>query len=303
MIVMGFASDSAKSQEQFESLVYPFDMKKAQLSGNKSMAYADQGKGDVILFVHGLASYAPAWQHNVKELSKSYRCIVVDLVGYGKSSKGQYKADMSFHAQYLFELMDELSISTFNIAGHSMGGQIALKMAMDKPEKVKSLLLMAPAGIETFSANEKEIFKSSTTPESIAEVSDEQYRINLSLNFYEMDERAEFMYEDRMKIKSDEQFMDYSYVVAEGVMGMLDEPVFNQLGEITQPTLICYGLEDRLIPNAYLHKELTTKAIGETAIESIPNSELKMIAEAGHFVHFDQPEKVNEIMKNFLKNN
>jgi pimeloyl-ACP methyl ester carboxylesterase len=300
---MGLATKKVTGQNQFKNLEYPFEMKEANLSDNKTMAYTDVGKGEPILFIHGLASYAPAWKYTIKELSKSYRCIAVDLVGYGKSSKGQYKADMTFHAKYLYELLEHLGVNSFHIAGHSMGGQIALKMAIQKPEKVKSLLLMAPAGIETFSDQEKELFKNSTTPESIAEVSDEQYRANLALNFYEMDERASFMYEDRMKIKSDKQFMDYSYVVAEGVMGMLNEPVFNELGEITQPTLICYGLEDRLIPNAYLHKELTTKAIGASAIESIPNSELEMIPKAGHFVHFDQPQKVNEIMKNFLENN
>lgn len=303
MIVMGLATNQANSQNQFESLEYPFEMKKAELSDNKQMAYADLGKGEPILFIHGLASYAPAWKYTVSELATSYRCIAVDLIGYGKSSKGEFKADMSFHARYLFELMEELNISSFHIAGHSMGGQIALKMALEKSEKVKSLMLMAPAGIETFTAQEKEIFKNSTSPESVAKVSDEQYRINLALNFYEMDERAEFMYEDRMKIKSDSQFMEYSYVVAEGVMGMLNEPVFEKLGEIKQPTLICYGKEDRLIPNTYLHKKLDTKSIAEIAIQKIPNSKLKMIPKAGHFVHFDQPEEVNEIMKNFLENN
>jgi pimeloyl-ACP methyl ester carboxylesterase len=300
---MGLISSNAYSQAQFDALDYPFEMKEAKLSGNKTMAYADLGDGEPILFIHGLASYAPAWKYNINELSKTYRCIAVDLMGYGKSSKGKYNADMSFHAQFLFELMDQLDISSFHLAGHSMGGQIALKMAIKNPEKVKSLMLMAPAGIETFSEQEKEIFKNSTTAESIAQVSDEQYLINLSLNFYEMDERAEFMYSDRMKIKSDAQFMDYCHVVAAGVMGMLNEPVFEQLGEIKQPTLICYGKDDRLIPNTYLHKNSNTELIGKKAEEEIPNSQLEMIPQAGHFVHFDQPNKVNEIMKNFLENN
>ncbi|MGM0582038.1 MAG: alpha/beta fold hydrolase [Bacteroidota bacterium] len=303
VIIMGLTTNKANSQNQFESLEYPFEMNKAMLSENKEMAFTDVGEGEPILFIHGLASYAPAWKYNIKELSKSYRCIAVDLIGYGKSSKGKFQADMSFHSQYLSGLMEKLNISSFHIAGHSMGGQIALRMALENPDKVKSLLLMAPAGIETFTAQEKEIFKNSTSAESIANVSDEQYRTNLSLNFYEMDDRAEFMYDDRMKIKSDSLFMDYSYVVAEGVMGMLNEPVFEQLGKIKQPTLICYGKEDRLIPNTYLHKELNTKSVGKTATDNIPNSELKMIPKAGHFVHFDQPEQVNEIMKNFLENN
>ncbi|WKV12309.1 alpha/beta fold hydrolase [Marivirga harenae] len=300
---MGLISSNAYSQAQFEALAYPYEMKVAKLSDNKSMAYADLGEGEPILFIHGLASYAPAWKYNIKDLSKSYRCIVVDLIGYGKSSKGKYTADMSFHAEHLFELMEKLNISTYHVAGHSMGGQIALKMAIEQPEKVKSLMLMAPAGIETFTDQERTIFKNSTTVENIANVSDEQYRINLSLNFYEMDEKAEFMYEDRMKIKSDEQFMEYSYVVAEGVIGMLNEPVFDQLGKIIQPTLICYGKEDRLIPNTYLHKNLNTELIGEIAAKKIPDSQLEMISKAGHFVHFDQAEQVNQIMKKFLENN
>ncbi|WP_340153960.1 alpha/beta hydrolase [uncultured Marivirga sp.] len=303
IIIMGLISSNAYSQAQFEALAYPYEMKVAKLSDNKSMAYADLGEGEPILFIHGLASYAPAWKYNIKDLSKSYRCIVVDLIGYGKSSKGKYTADMSFHAEHLFELMEKLNISTYHVAGHSMGGQIALKMAIEQPEKVKSLMLMAPAGIETFTDQERTIFKNSTTVENIANVSDEQYRINLSLNFYEMDEKAEFMYEDRMKIKSDEQFMEYSYVVAEGVIGMLNEPVFDQLGKIIQPTLICYGKEDRLIPNTYLHKNLNTELIGEIAAKKIPDSQLEMISKAGHFVHFDQAEQVNQIMKKFLENN
>lgn len=295
-------TDKVAAQSGFEKLQYPYKMQNIIVDDSIKIAYADEGSKDMtaILFIHGLGSYAPSWRQTVQTISKNFRCIVVDLPGYGKSSKGKYKADMTFHAQHLFELMKKLEIANFHIAGHSMGGQIAMHMAVKQPDKVKSLILMAPAGIETFTEQEKAIFKATSTPEAIANVSDEQYRANLTLNFYQMDERAEFMYNDRMIIKNDPQFIDYAHVVANGVMGMLNEPVFDNLNTIQAPAIIFYGKQDQLIPNKYLHPNLTTQQLGELAKEKIPNANLNMIDKAGHFVHFDQPEEVNEAINKFL---
>jgi pimeloyl-ACP methyl ester carboxylesterase len=287
-------------QDRFAALSYPYTMKTVKLDQAITIAYADEGKGEVILFVHGLGSYAPAWQYNVAELSKKYRCIVVDLPGYGKSSKGKYDASMSFQAAHLFALMDQLEIPEFHIAGHSMGGQIALTMALQAPGRIKSLLLMAPAGIETFSEPEKQTFAVTTTPAAMAAVTDEQYRFNLSINFYQMDERAEFMYSDRMAIKEDAQFMDYMHVLSRGVMSMLNEPVFELLPQIKQPILVVYGADDKLIPNKYMHPGMDTQQVAALAKQQMPQAEVHLVEMAGHFVHFEQPEQLNKLMMDFL---
>ncbi len=296
---------NAAAQQQFEKLQYPFDINYKEVAEGVQIAYADEGSKNEegILFIHGLGSYAPAWKHNIQKLSKYYRCIVVDLPGYGKSSKDKYKADMSFHSKHLFQLMNKLEIGKFHIAGHSMGGQIAISMALSQPEKIESLMLMAPAGIETFTKQEIKIFESTSSVKNLAELTDEQYKINLSLNFYQMDEKAQFMYDDRMIIKNDPQITDYYYVINQGVMGMLNEPVFDKLKEVKAPVLVVYGKQDKLIPNKYLHPEMSTEEIGKLAEENIPNVKLEMIDEAGHFVHFEQAEKVNELMINFMKSN
>ncbi|MGK7390728.1 MAG: alpha/beta fold hydrolase [Candidatus Cyclobacteriaceae bacterium M2_1C_046] len=295
----GMSSMETIAQEKFDALQYPYEMKLRQLDGDLQIAYADEGEGEVILFIHGMGSYAPAWYKNVNEIKKSYRCIVVDLIGYGKSSKGKFAADMSFHANSLFELMDALEVDQFNIAGHSMGGQIAIHMALKQPEKITSLMLMAPAGIETFTEEEKSVFFA-MTPEQVAGVSDEQYRNNLALNFFKMPEDAEFMYDDRMIIKEDIRFLDYCHVVVEGVRGMLNEPVFERLSEINLPVMVLYGKEDLLIPNRYMHPALTTVDVAELAQKQFPSATVKLIDEAGHFVHFEQPEIANTLIKQFL---
>ena len=290
------------AQNEFEDLEYPYPVKHQAVGDDITIAYADEGEGEVILFIHGMGSYAPAWKKNITDLKSNYRCIVVDLPGYGKSSKGEYAAGMNFHADHLFRLMDSLKIEDFHIAGHSMGGQIAMHMALSQPGKVKSLMLMAPAGIETFTDQEKQIFFA-MTPEQLAGVTDEQYRFNLELNFYQMPEDAEFMYDDRMKIKEDPAFIDYCHVVIEGIKGMLNEPVFKQLSALKLPVLILYGKEDQLIPNKYMHPELSTDKIAAMAQEQMPLASIHLIEEAGHFVHFEQAEQANNLINEFLKTN
>ena len=81
----------APGVQSFDDLTYPFPTHKLQLAEDLELAYFDEGKGnEVILFIHGLGSYAPAWKKNIESLSKDYRCLAIDLPGYGKSSKGRY---------------------------------------------------------------------------------------------------------------------------------------------------------------------------------------------------------------------
>lgn len=284
----------------FEQIPYPFKTKQAVISEEVSLAYADEGKGNVILFIHGLGSYAPSWKKNIEVVKKSNRCIVVDLAGYGKSSKQKYKADMSFHADNLLALMKQLKVKTYTVCGHSMGAQIAMHMALKNPDQIKKLILLAPAGIETFTEENKKVF-AMVTPESLMMVSGEQYMKNLKVNFFSFPSDAQFMYDDRMAFAKDEKFADYCHVVVQGIQGMLNQPVFDRLQEIKQPTLIIYGREDALIPNRYMHPTLTTEEIAMTAEKAIPNSTRIMVDKAGHFVMYEQAEIVNEHILTFLK--
>jgi pimeloyl-ACP methyl ester carboxylesterase len=130
-------------------LKYDFPIKFAELSDGIKLAYVDEGKGsETILMIHGLGSYLPAWKKNISELSKNYRVIAVDLPGYGKSSKAPHSGLMTFYAGVIAELIQKLELGPVNLAGHSMGGQIAMVLALEKPELVKRLILVDPAGLE-----------------------------------------------------------------------------------------------------------------------------------------------------------
>lgn len=289
------------SKMEFDELQYPYEVHKVNLDDGRTIAFVDEGESEeVIIFVHGLGSYLPAWKKNIEVLKNNYRTIAIDLPGYGKSSKEPHEGTPEFYADVISNLMKKLNIEKANIAGHSMGGQAAITMAIKYPQQVKRLILVAPAGIESFTEGQKEWFREVMTVQGVKLTPVNQLRANVYSNFYNMPDDAEFMITDRIALREAEQFDNYCYAVVQSVNGMVDQPVVNLLDRITQPTLIVFGENDNLIPNPYLNPGYTSE-VGYKGKELIPNSELVMIPECGHFLQFEKPEVFNEAIKNFLR--
>lgn len=286
---------------EFEDLQYPYEVSKVKLENGRTIAYVDEGDSDeVIIFVHGLGSYLRAWEKNVAELQKDFRVIAIDLPGYGKSSKEPHPGTPEFYSDVIKQFMDALGIEKANIGGHSMGGQAAIAMAIKYPDRIKKLLLVAPAGIEEFTEGQREWFREVMTVQGVKLTPVHQLRANVYSNFYKMPEDAEFMITDRIALRGSEQFENYCYAVVQSVNGMVDQPVAHLLDRVVQPTLIVFGENDNLIPNPYLNPGFT-EDIGEKGKKLIPNSQLLMIPECGHFLQFEKPEVFNEAVRNFLR--
>jgi pimeloyl-ACP methyl ester carboxylesterase len=284
----------------FKDIDYGFPTKYIQLS-NIEVGYIDEGKGsETIFLIHGLGSNAKGWIKTIPVLAETYRVIALDLPGYGKSSKGYYDYSMDFYAEILKRMMDELGISQAIVAGHSMGGQIAMTMALKYPQRVTRLILFAPAGFERFDEGEGAWMKKAMHPEFVRKTTVDGIDKNLRSNFYNYPADARFMIDERIAIRGAAGFKDYCYAVSRNVFAMLDGPVWMKLEKITQPTLIIFGENDLLIPNRFLHAGFT-EDIARIGDEKIPNSTLKMIPQCGHFVQFEKASEVNQSVLDFLQ--
>lgn len=282
-------------------LKYDFPVKYADLSDGIKLAYVDEGKGsETILMIHGLGSYLPAWKKNIGELSKNYRVIAVDLPGYGKSSKDPHSGLMTFYAGVIAELIQKLELGSVNLAGHSMGGQIAMVLALEKPELVKRLILVDPAGFEAFHAGQRNWFKDVMTPNLVRLTTVDAIETNLASNFYRMPADAQFMIDDRIAMRDASDFENYCLAVARSVHGMVDEPVLDKISQIKVPTLIFFGENDMLIPNRYLNPGFTSK-IANTGAGLIKGSKLIMVPKCGHFMMFEKPEVFNSETLKFIR--
>lgn len=284
----------------FNQIKYPYPIKFVKVK-DFDLAYIDEGISEsVLLFVHGLGSYIKAWNKNIPELKKNFRCIALDLPGYGKSSKQIHNGSVSFYVGILNEFIAKLNLKNVSLVGHSMGGQITIAYTIKYPDQISNLILIAPAGFEIFYDQEIELLKKIISPEILFKTSNHQIRLNYQFNFFKMPLEAEDMITDRISIKTDEEFFNHCTIVSNSLFGLLTEPVFDHLKELNIPTLIFFGKNDLLIPNKSIH-QTTTEEIALLGASKIKNSKVIMLEECGHFLQYEKPEQFNSQLISFLK--
>lgn len=289
------------AQEKINEIgTYDLPVKTIKIN-SETLAYTDTGSGEkTLLFVHGLSSNLDSWKMNIQGLSANFRCIAIDLPGYGKSSRSKTDYSLAEYADILNTLAEKIDLKNVILVGHSMGGQIAMHSVLKYPETYKKLVLIAPAGIETFTAQEATLMKTAYTPAMIVNTSDEQVLGNYKMNFHKFPEDAQVMVDERIGMKSADDFLEYAETVVNNIHAMLEEPVIDEIDKIEIPVLMVFGKNDMLIPNKYFHPSESIESLIAISKEKFQNLEVKTIDNAGHFVNFEQAEKVNETITDFL---
>lgn len=299
MIAIAQPESNSKSMLDF---AYPFETKWVQLADSLDIAYVDEGSGPyTLLMIHGLGTYLPTWRKNVEGLREHFRCIAVDLPGYGKSTKAAHPHGMAFFAATLQLFIEKSGLEHVVLVGHSMGSQIAVAMALEHPEAYEALVLLAPAGFETFSDADRQWFANFAKPEIYLSFTEEQIIRNFHLNFFAFPEDAQFMIDDRLYMRQTVEYNRYCQMIPRCVSSMLQEPVFERLSEVNIPTLVIYGENDALIPNRLLHPELTTLGVAKAGVEKLSDARLVMVPQSGHMVQWEGADPVNEAIRAFLK--
>lgn len=266
------------------------------------VAYVDEGEGpEALILIHGLASNLGFWRYNIPALAEDYRVIALDLPGYGRSAKsGDYPYTLSFFASTIRDLVAELELDHVTLVGHSMGGQIAMVAALEYPDAVDRLVLVDPAGIETFTPGEGDWLRGVYSIAGIRAAPEDAIRRNLSINFHDWDPRLEWMVEERVRLARSDEFDQFAYAVIQSVGAMLDEPTAPYLERLTQPTLMVYGEYDGLIPNPYLHPGFARDVFQDGAAR-IPRATLVEIDDAGHMVMMERPDAFNDAVRSWLQ--
>ncbi len=112
------------------------------LPSGHDVHYQDQGHGDVVLLLHGLAGASNFWRGTLEALSPKHRCIAPDLLGFGDSDKPRGCYTIAEHAEMVVRLMEDLDLGRVHLIAHSMGGMVAIDYVLRFPERVKGLVLI-----------------------------------------------------------------------------------------------------------------------------------------------------------------
>jgi pimeloyl-ACP methyl ester carboxylesterase len=284
-----------------KNIVYPYPVKSIQTEQYGEIAYVDEGSGGkTIVFIHGLSNYCLAWKKNIDYLRSSFRCVSIDLPGNGLSEKADRPYSIGFYANAVETLIKKLGLGNICLAGHSMGGQIALTIALRQPAWLSELVLCAPAGLEYFSPFEASAFRTGMNFMEMFTSEEHNLKETIRSGFFQDNRQADEILGNLVKILGTYPAKEYKKMLDRSIHGMLHEPVFNSLHLIEYPALIFFGEQDNLIPNRFMHPGMTTREIAVSGAGKMKNAKLKMITRAGHFVQWEKANEVNREIHSFL---
>ena len=259
------------------------------------IAYEDVGIGKVILFIHGFPTSTKTWHDITKDFYSTHRCISLDLLGYGDSSKpenGDYT--LPYQAEIVSKFIKMLNINEpILLVGHSMGGGICLTLASQKMANVSGILLVDPAcypqKLPWFFVCLKipvlPLFILRKIPSKVAYyiVRDTAYAKARMRSYEHMKS-----YIDNVQKKgAAEAFVHTANHINKGNI----EELQYKYKHISVPVAIVWGKNDRIIPLNFAHR----------LKEDISNSKLHIIDKCGHCPQEEYPELVSKILSDLTE--
>lgn len=228
-----------------------------------------------VVLIHGAGGTHLHWPPQARRIP-NYRIYALDLPAHGKSG-GLGSQRIGDYSRAVIDFLDSMKLNAAVMVGHSMGGGVALTLAMDFPKRVLGLgligtgarLRVAPQILDSTSRAE-------TFPIAVKLINDAEFGPSVS---------------SRLKELARQRMSEIRPTVLHGDFLACDEfDVMGRLNEITARTLILCGAEDQLTPpkySEYLHGQ-------------IENSRLAVIPQAGHMVMLEQPETFTQTFTEFL---
>lgn len=245
--------------------------------------YEITGAGPPLLLLHGLGSCIPDWQPQIDAFAGQHQIIAIDIRGHGQSDKPPGPYSIAQFTADVIALLRHLGLGPVHVAGLSMGGMIALQMALDAPELVTSLTLInnGPEIPNRTFAEKRSIWQRMIlfrlfSMRKIGEV--------IGQRLFPNDHQAELLqtFIDRFAQNDKRAYLN-------ATRALVNWSVLDRLGEITCPVLVVASDQD--------YASVDSK---RGWISRLPNAELAVIENARHAVNGAQPEKFNPILAAFL---
>ena len=253
--------------------------------------HVEEGSGPALILVHGGGTWLYSFRHNLAPLAQTHRVIALDMPGHGytrRESPGP-RYDFETTDRILGGLLDAKGIDKASIVGHSWGGGWALHFAQSHPERVDKLVLIGSSGLPARDRLEWELLKVPLVGDALAALFRRKHvRSGLLAAFADASlvtpEMVDEVYapvsrpENRRAQVAYARNLDWRETQA-------------QMDRMQTPTLVLWGDQD-----AYLDIE-----DGRALAAAIPQALHEVISLAGHNVHEEKPQRVNDSITRFLK--
>lgn len=256
--------------------------------------------GPVAILIHGWSSSSFTWAPVLPALSGRYRCIAVDLPGFGMSPAPKEPPTIAGYADLIAGIIERFGDRAALVLGHSMGGQIAVTLSLRHPPLVERMVLLNPALSGRLSTRVNLLIKPHVLAEQYRFLEwliyvlaktplDYTDRLLKPTNFAER-ARGRVSLEDYKRIRDDARRRGQGHVRAACFVAMQRGDVRGQLDRVETPALVIWGAEDNVVP---------LRDAGAVAAEW-PAADLRIIPNAGHWPQFEQTDTTLRHISQFL---
>jgi pimeloyl-ACP methyl ester carboxylesterase len=234
--------------------------------GGYSVRYKVAGReGEPVILVHGLSGSTRWWAQNVEALAKRHRVFLVDLPGFGAMRRSPLRQGLTSATSWLIRWMEAVHAQPAHLVGHSMGGQICLRIAVERPDLLNRLALVAPA----VSFARDSIF--SKIPPLVDETRRFSPRFFATLGY------------DALRAGP--------ATLLRSARDLLRQEVARDLEAIQAPTLLIWGERDAIVP----------VSVGYELRRLMPQSRLLVLKDASHVPMFHDARRFNAALLHFLR--
>lgn len=241
-----------------------------------AIEYQSEGKGKVVLMLHGWQSACGTFDKITTKLKAKFRIVRLDLPGFGASEMPDKPWKLDDYIDFVNEFLKKLKIKNVEIlVGHSMGGRIAIKAVGSGQLRPKKLVLIGSHGIRESKRLRNRVFWLAAKAGKVATYPlPARYKERLRGRLYKTAGAGDYINAGALK-------KTFSNIIKEDIR---PEAVM-----ISTPTLLIYGQNDTQTPPHY----------GKTFQKLIEGSKLEIIPDTGHHTHEEEPRQVADLILNF----
>ena len=222
-----------------------------------------------LVLLHGIGGSVNWWKRNLPVLSQYFRTYALDLPGFGYSWRLREGYSIGKAAEFLKRWLDFMGLEKINLMGHSMGGQIALRLAVSYPERLSKLILIAPSGL--------------------------WLPLRRHLRWFREMPKVRVPLEQTLTIALGTMRTDMLALALSLQAIVTDREVVATLQGLRTPSLFLWGTADIVVP----------PALGEEVLTYTPPgiAQVAYIEHGTHDVMYDQAETFNRLALEFLRGN
>lgn len=245
---------------------------------NQLVTYRDEGKGRVVVLLHGWGAHSASFDEVTGYLSKQFRVIRFDFPGFGGSPKPADDWGVGEYAQLTAGVLKKLGIdAVYAFGGHSFGGRVIIKGVATGMLSAEKLLLIDAAGVRPSTSAKKHLLKMiAKTGKAVTALPGlRALQPALRRRLYKAAGTTDYLEAEAMQ---------------KIFLNTINEDLLPLVHKLTQPTLLIWGEHDRETPVGDAYKILNDLSAGE----------LVVVPDAGHFVYIDQPKAVQKAIEAFL---